>query len=354
MTLLLSRPSEKVYFGYWVLAIVVSLLFCEKGFGEDFSAEAFLLNASVADNGTSGALPSSYSTATQYIDYPGNFTSTRLFRLEMATLPLFGDLSQTLNGAFNYAIDEKTLINVFGQTITTSEIAVLPLLKGSREDRLNDPTFRPLPCDGCNQMRDVVYNTNINFMRRFDFELPRIDISTRPIPVQFSIGATTKYYYEELEGGDYLSQNLNADLGTSMKLLWGWDPVTKVSDRNVTLQVSGFELLPTKQNSEFSGVQVYESLTRRYHLTASIEEGFPSINSTVSLGMTQKSEQGTVPALGLEWGFQNMFYLRGGYDADYLSAGATVAWRWIGLNYAFRHHDLGTSLYQVSLQLQWP
>lgn len=321
---------------------------------EEFAAEPYLLGSSVANNGSSGALPSRVGAASQYLDFPGDFNDAKLFRLEMATLPIFADLSQSLNGTFTYALDDRTQINVFGQTITTADIPVLPLLRGSPEDRLNDPGFRPLPCGDCYQMRDVVYMANLNFMRKYDWEFPRIDISSRPIPVQFSFGATTKYYYEELEGGDYLSQNLNADLGASLKFLWGFDPVTHLSDRNIKFQFSGFELLPTKQKSEFSDALVYEDISRRWHVAASWEEGFPQWNSTASLGFTQKSEQGNLPAMGMEWGFRDMLYLRGGFDDDFISAGASVVYRWASLHYAFRHHQLGTSFYQVSAQVQWP
>jgi hypothetical protein len=272
----------------------------------------------------------------------------------MATLPVFGDLSQTLNGALTYSLDNKTLINVFGQTVTTSDISLLPLLRGSTEDRLNNPSFRPTPCNGCGQMKDVVYMANLNFMRKYDWEVPRIDIASRPIPVQFSAGVTTKYYYEELEGGDFLSQNLNADLGLAMKFFWGFDPIKLTSDRNIKLQFNGFELLPTKQKSEFSNVFVYEGLLRRWHFSGSWEEFVPEWNSTVSVGFTQKFEQAKYPATGIEWGYNDMLFLRAGLDEEYLSGGASIAYRWASIHYAFRHHQLGTSLYQVSAQLEWP
>ncbi len=330
------------------------LILLSEAYAEDFAGEAYLIQSSVADNGSAVALPSHIYTASQYLDFPGDFGETRLFRVEMATLPLFSDLSQSLNGAITYALDRQTQLNFFGQTITTSDIQSRPLLTGSTEDRLNDPSLRPAACNGCTQFRDVVYMANINLMRKYDWEVPRIDISSRPIPVQFSVGATTKYYYEELEGGDYLSQNLNADLGVAAKFLWGFDPITKISDRNIKIQFSGFELLPTKQKSDFSNVYVYEGLTRRWHLSASWEESLPELNSTLAFGANQETEQGQWPALGVEWGFKDLLYLRGGYDADYISAGASVVWRWVSIHYALRHHELGTSFYQVSGQIQWP
>ena len=337
-----------------VFTCIACITFISKPSAEEFSGEPFILGSSVSNNGTSGALPSRAAAASQYLDFPGDFFDVKLLRVEMATLPLFDGLSQAIDGTVTYALDSRTQFNIFGQTVTTSDIPVLPLLRGTTSDRLNDPGFRPLPCNGCAQLRDVVYFANLNFIRRYDWEFPRIDISSRPIPVQFSFGATTKYFYEELEGSDYIAQNLNADLGASLRFLWGFDPVTKFSDRNIKLQVGGFELLPTKQSSSFSDALVYEDMNRRWHFSMSWEEGLPELSSTFSVGITQKSEQGNIPATGIEWGFRELLFLRGGMDDDFLSAGASVVYRWMSVHYAFRHHQLGTSLYQVSLQLQWP
>jgi len=334
--------------------IVLILLVLAEARSEDFAGEPYLLGSSVADNGSSAALPSRLYTATQFQDFPGDFGDARTFRLEMASLPLFGDLSQTWDGALGYALDERTHMSAFGQIVSTPDIPLLPLLRGSYQDRLNDPGFRPTACDGCQQLKDVVYLMSLNFIRKYDWEFPRLDISSRPIPIQFSAGLTAKYYWEELEGDDYTSQNLNLDAGMCMKFLWGYNPVTKVSDRNIKIQFSGFELLPTKQQSDFGGVQVYENMTYRWRMSASWEEGLPDLASTVSAGLTQKSEGSTIPGFGAEWDLKEMLFLRAGMDNDYISAGASVAWRWVSVHYAFRYHELGTSLYQVSGQVQWP
>lgn len=323
--------------------------------GEEFTGEAYRIGTSVADNGTSGALPSRYHTATQYLDFPGDIGPQRLFRLEMATLPAFADLSQNVSGALAYSLDDKTRINIFGGIISTPDIALLPVLEGTPQDRLNDPSLRPAPCgSNCSYLKDVVYQANLNLMRKYSGFFPRLGIGSRPIPVEFSAGITTKYYYEELEGGGYEAQNLNVDLGTCVKFAWGYDPITKASDRDIKVQFSGFELLPTRQKADLNGYEMYERMGWRWSYSVSWEEGIPSLQSFLSLGITQKRDGGRWPALGAEWDFRDLLFLRAGVDKEYLSAGASAAWRFASVHYAFRHHELGNSLYQVSLQLEWP
>lgn len=336
------------------LLIVILLLSALGARSEDFSGEQYYLGSSVADNGTSAAMPSRLYTATQFLDFPGDFGDARTARLELATLPLFGGLSQVWDGAAGYALDPRTHLNVFGQLVSTADIQQLPLLKGSREDRLNDPGLRPAGCDGCFQMRDQVYLVSMNFMRKYDMEFPRMDAFNRPIPIQLSAGVTAKYFYEELEGGDYIAQNMNLDAGLSMKFFWGFNPTDGTSDRDIKIQFSGLELLPTSQQSEFGGSQVYEKMDSRWRMSMSWEEGFPDLASTFTAGFSQKSESGPYPAVGAEWDLKEMLFLRAGMDKDFISAGASVAWRWVSVHYAFRYNDLGTSLYQVSCQAQWP
>ena len=331
------------------------MLACVAAKGEDFAGEPYLLGTSVVNNGTSATLPSRIHTATQFLDFPGDFGDTKTFRVEAATLPLFGDLSQTWDGALGYALDPRTHLNAFGQIVSTPDILERPLLRGTYQDRLNDPGFRPNGCGGsCDILTDMVYLLSANIVRKYDWEFPRLDISSRPIPIEFSIGLSAKYFYEELWSDDYTAQNLNLDAGMAIKFLWGYNPVSKQSDRDIKIQFSGFELLPTKQQSDFGDVQVYEDMTYRWRMSVSWEEGLPSLGSTLSGGFTQKSEQGTIPGFGVEWDLKDMLFLRTGIDDDYISAGASVAWRWISVHYAFRYHELATSLYQVSGQVTWP
>ncbi|HLP41420.1 MAG TPA: hypothetical protein VK465_07935, partial [Fibrobacteria bacterium] len=144
------------------LILLALLLVSRPARAEEFTGEAYIIGTSVADNGTSGALPSRFHTATQYLDFPGDFGPHRLFRLEMATLPAFSDLSQNVSGAFSWALDSLTRMNIFASIITTPDIEILPILRGTPQDRINEPSLRPGECDGCNGwMKDVVYQANI-------------------------------------------------------------------------------------------------------------------------------------------------------------------------------------------------
>lgn len=324
---------------------------------EEFAGEPFLEGASVADNGTSGAIPSRLHTATQFLDFPADFGDAKTFRLEAATLPLFGDLAQSWNGAASYTLDSATSLSLFAKLETTPDIESRPLLEGSHEDRLNDPGFRPLPCDGCALFTDNLYVGAINLMRVFHTDFPRIDIASRQIPMELGIGVTAKYYLEELVGpqdGDFFISNLNLDAGASVKFLWGWDPVSRQSDRDVKIQFSGLELLPTRQQSDNAGQLSYEPMNYRWRMSADWEEGFPSFSSTLTAGFTQKSEGGSIPAFGAEWDYRDLIYVRAGRDDDFLSAGMSLAWRWFSVHYAFRRHDLGNTWYQVSGQVSLP
>ena len=55
---------------------------------------------------------------------------------------------------------------------------------------------------------NMVYLVSLNFMRKYDWEVPRLDISSRPIPIQFSAGITAKYYWEEIYGGRYTGRRI--------------------------------------------------------------------------------------------------------------------------------------------------
>lgn len=324
---------------------------------EEFAGEPFLEGSSVADNGTSAAIPSRFRTATQFLDFPGDFGAASTVRLEVATLPLFDNLAQSWNGAASYTLDSATSLSLFAKLETTPDIESRPLLQGSREDRLNDPGFRPLPCDGCAMFTDNLYLGALNLMRVFRADFPRIDIASRQIPMEIGFGLTAKYYLEELAGpqdGDFFLSNLNLDAGVGLKLLWGWDPVAKTSDRDIKIQFSGLELLPTRQQSDIGGQLSYESMTYRWRMSADWEEGMPSLGSVLTIGFTQKSEGGSLPALGAEWDYRDLIYVRAGRDDDFLSAGMSLAWRWFSVHYAFRRHELGNTWYQVSGQIAWP
>jgi hypothetical protein len=118
--------------------------------------------------------------------------------------------------------------------------------------------------------------------------------------------------------------------------------------------VTGLELVPTRQQSDIGGQISYERMDYRWRISADWAEGFPSLASVFTVGFTSRSEGGSFPAVGAEWDFRDLLYLRAGRDDNYLSAGVSLAWRWLSVHYAFRRHELGNTWYQVSGQVVWP
>jgi hypothetical protein len=319
---------------------------------EDFADEVFLMENSVLNNGSASAISSSFYSPSRFLQYPADASEAPTMALEAMTLPLFGGLSQAISGAGSMQLQSALRVSAFTSIVSTSDIPVRPILPGTAEERQSNPALRPDSCLGCPSLRDRVYLGYFNILREYSGLLPRTGLESRPIPFSLSAGLTAKYFWEELEGGDFYAQNLNMDAGVGLRVLWGYDPVDKTSSQVLKVHFAGFEILPTRQRSDIGVHTAYESVDRRWHLSASFEQGLPFWNSKFALGAEQRSEGGVWPALGGEWCFADALALRGGWDGNFWATGFSVRYGWMALHYSLQYHDLGTSLYQVSLQIQ--
>ncbi len=327
------------------------LLFPKTVTATDFAQEAFLVPHGVAANGSALMAPPLIGAPMNFLDWPAGSQARGIASIEASTQPLFDGLSRAILGAGQYQYDGKTRLFAMTGIIGTDNIPVRPLLAGSHEERLNRPELRPDECQSCSTLRDQVYLGALNAQRAFQGEMPRSGISSQPIPLTLWTGLTTKYFWEELEGDGYTAQALNLDGGVALSIALSYDPVAHQSSRDLTLSISGFELLPTPQRSEIEGLVKDEIAQRRWHVGMQWRESWPKWNSTTAVGLLQRSEFGRWPGFAVEWDLNHAAYLRFGYDGFTLATGVSINWHWISVHYALQKQDLGTTWYQVSLQL---
>jgi len=320
----------------------------------EFSQEQFLVSHSVTGIGSGLQMQSDAPSPLDFVDRPAGTQVQGVASVEASTQPLFDGLSQATLGAAHYRFDSRTLILAMAGIVGTDGIAVRPLLTGTREARLNQPDLRPGDCADCTVLSDQVYLGAINAQRSFQGFLPRSGLASQPIPFAFIAGLTTKYFWEELEGDDYLAQALNLDAGLQLEIGLDYDPVSNQSQRDLIFEFSGFELLPTSQRSEIDGFVKEERGENRWHLGLSWREAWPSLASGTRLGITQKSEGGKWPGIAVEGNFKRCLFLRTGYDGSTWASGMTLNWRMIGVHYAMQKHPLGMTWYQLALQAAWP
>jgi hypothetical protein len=326
------------------LSLWPSLLFAER-----FSEDPYLLDFSVAGNGSAEALPGSPSPS-RFLEWPSDLEDAPRFSLEAATLPILGGLSEMVNGGFSLRVAPQTQLQSYAAIVTTSDIPVRPLLQGSYEDRLERPEWRADYCPGCGTLRDRVYLGFLNLAREWITELPRTGLESRPIPLSVDMGVKAKTFWEELEGGDYQARNLNLDAGVGVTLDWDHNPITGKSGRQFRWSLSAHEILGTPQRSEMEGEVVEEALRRRWRMAIRWKESFPGLRSEGTLGLRQLPEAGKWPSLGGAWKYRNFLETRAGFNADVWAAGFSLHHNWLALHYAFQVHDLGIAAYQVSLE----
>ncbi len=339
------------------LITTLFLLACSpaKVWAVEFAGDVFLIGQSVAVNGSAGALPTQPFSPSQHMVFPSEQPRERLHAFEVNALPLFGSLSRAYNAAATVSLDSQSQISAYYSILADDGIQLRPLLRGTREERMNDPSLRPTNCSDCGTfLTNMVTSTGLNFARSYTLLLPRSQISHRPIPLQLSVGGTAKYFIEDLWDGDYTAQNLNLDAGVGLNFFWDYHPVTRLSSRNIKFILSAFELLPTAQIEDFGGARIREAIDTRWHYTFIWEEDFPWLESRLALSAQQRTEGGRWPGMGAEWNFRNSLFVRGGFRSGFFNAGASLSYRLVSVHYAFIHHELATTLYQVSLQVRWP
>ncbi|MBF0431057.1 MAG: hypothetical protein HQK83_07250 [Fibrobacteria bacterium] len=318
---------------------------------QNFAGEVYLIGYSVPVNGSAGTLPSSNGAPSQIINFPAHISAPNFMRFELSTLPMFGDLAKTYTGAIALALDSNTEISLFTAMMTNDDIFQFSSLEYTKAERFSDPAKRPQACgSSCNALKNVDYLSYLNVKRKFSGLLPRLDFAQSPIPIHASIGANIKYFMEELEGADYIAQNINLDLAANVIIDWAHDGQNESSPRIFSLDIAGFELLQTPQYSKYAS----ESIKSRIHLGFNWDENLFFLDSRVKFGVRHMSEWGNLPALGVEWQFKNLLFVRAGYHKDFVTGGLSLTYKIIALHYSLSHHYLAFNPYQVSMQIQTP
>ena len=314
---------------------------------ENFAGETYLMNYSVSSNGNSNVTPPSTYSPSLLTHFPANKNSQNGLMVEVNYLPVFDDLSTIYSMGVAYTIENWEVATIFAP-IMHGSIFLNSSLEGSTNDRYFDPRIRACN-NGCSDKKSEDINDYfgaLNIKRNFAWELPRINISQRKIPVDFTVGSNIKFQQNDIPGENFNSSNINMDLAAQAKIKWDYNPSTSMSSRNLTLYFTGFEILGTSEVSEIAD----EKIESRYHFGLYLEEMMADGNSIVTLGINQANEWSIYPGASGEWNYKNKIAVRAGGNENWLSGGVSFTYKKVSLHYSIVYHELNTSLYQFGFQ----
>ncbi len=326
--------------------------FALSSFGENYAGEIYLLNLSVPLSGTARTMPSFLGAPSEFLEFPASFQDQKKVKGEIASMPLFGDLSSGLYGAVSMPLQNNIQISAYGAMVVTNDIGYRPVLDfESYDNRRADPTARPEYCErNCREFRNAVYMAYLNAKKQFRFEFPRLDYFSAPLPMELTLGTNIKYFKDELEGAEYIAQNINMDAALNLRLELGYNPIEKNSHFDLVIEAILLELLQTSLSSNYND----EPISSRYHLAMFAEKKLPQWNSRAKIGVHQKSEWSKYPGWGAEWIYRDFIGINAGYHSGFISGGMFLKYQMLSLFYSLNHHDLGFSPYQISLQVEAP
>ncbi len=338
--------KQPVCFFKWVSLLIVCCI--NFSFSEEYAGEIYLIGYNVPANGLGRTIPSTIYSPSQFVDFPaipGNSDNS----IEVAAIPQFGSLGSLFLGSVLFSLDSLSQIGLAAAMGIVDGIISNPAPNYTQEERYNDPDKRLQACPTCPQNRNADYLIFVNFQRSYNGELPRIDFTSRPIPICFTWGTTVKYFKEELEGQDYIAQNLNMDMGASLKLDWGYNPAINKSSRAFSLDLNGFELLQTSQASKYAR----EKIASRFYMGLYWQENLEKYRSKFTLGIRQKPGWGRLPGIGMEWNYANLLAVRAGAQTGFITGGIGFNYHIFNLHYSLSYHELSYTLNQISLQLNF-
>ncbi len=341
-----QKPIYHLQFIFYLCSLVS---FVDNGFTASdlkYTAEPYLMGYSVSTNGSSRVMPSYLGSPSQIIDFPAEMSPAPGAYFELSTLPIFGGLSNIYIGALSFQWDTLSEISVFAAMTHDDGIIKNNALKYTAAQRLSDPSKRPEKCNNCMELINNSYLGLINFKRRFLTTLPRINFYKLEIPLITTAGLNLKYLKDELEGMNFIAHNLNMDASVHIEIRIPNPSFPGHFERCFNVMITGFELLQTQQFSEYGR----EKVSARYHMNMYWNEKFRKVSCTLGLGVIHQPEWSDLPGVALRVNYKEMLTLRAGFQEPYISGGLSFRYKQLALHYAIRNHQLGTSLYQLSLQ----
>ena len=245
----------------------------------------------------------------------------------------FDGLSSNIVLEGNHGISQNY---IFGITYIHSAVDGLhyrPNLSGlSPEDRRDSVLTigADAPGELINYREDGVFLT---LARVFEFEI-NLGWKFFKIPVKMPVGISTKYLDKILVENRGLGFGI--DIGSQVFFnLAGMTKVLSNTEFGIGLFVSDILNTPVYWTTEHQ-----DAIKRDFTRGFSMRQNLPAYSTSITLSTSQQNRYPDVRQYGLEIGFKDLVYMRGGYDGYTPSLGLGIGLKKFIIDYSFSQHEL--------------
>ncbi len=199
----------------------------------------------------------------------------------------------------------------------------------------------------------------LSFARKFPMLLPRTSVTDLPLPLDLSIGCNMKVYAQTMSpyGILYIGMGYNADIGFQARIGLDSDIKTNEVLREIWLGATIRDVLPSdfiwvcsRKNRLISSPEDYRepfNYAQYYGIAYVDRSGDLFAHWTVALAI--QKEYALTYHGGVEAGFWNTVYFRGGFSGRTPTCGAGLHYKNFFIDYALRFEEIAFSFIRLSI-----
>lgn len=276
------------------------------------------------------------------------------FELSAEIADLYHGLSNQACFAVHVPVQNQLGVSLLYLPFFSGEIALQDSLEGTEQSRQLDQSLR---ADGSVKgfFRNNQHLMLLSSGKTFSYSLPRAAGSGYPLPIEFTLGLSTKIYWQTMNPGDIrgLGIGVNGDIGFIGRVGIDYDLVKKEVCREIVIGASIHDILPGKIIWVNSNDNYKEPVQiSQFYGISYIDKGdfFPG-NWTVVLALKKQYE--ITWHGGIEAQFWNTVAFRAGLSGKTPTVGAGIHYKYYFIDYAFRFDSIDFSYLRITLGVRF-
>lgn len=249
---------------------------------------------------------------------------------------------------------QKVGVSLMYLPFFSGDIALQDSLIGTEPGRLIDQSLR---ADGSvkGYFRNNQHQITIAAGKNYSLSLPRVPGSGYPLPIEFTLGLSTKIYWQTMNPGNVrgLGIGFNSDIGFIGRIGIDYDLTRKEVSREFSIGVSVHDIFPTKIKW-VNSIDDYKEPVKvsQFYGMAYIDKSY-NIPGDWTIALAIKKQYELTWHGGIEALFWDMAAFRVGISDRMPTVGAGIRYKYYFLDYAFRFDKIDFSYLRITLGAQF-